>query len=369
MRKLLSLYIVTLGLAHFGWMGPLRYIIISAVISAILMIEGRVFISRNYSYNVGGLLLVGSGLYASITMNVPMSYAYVLFMSINILILPGLTKYKLTRRHMMYIALYFSITLLHIVFLNNIDRDNWYGNSNNYATVILCSAYFSILAFSKKPIKQLLTIPLFLTLMFISASRTQLAGLLGFYLLYFGQTYILRVHFRRLIFFGVVGMFVLYGTLITGDPFGIIGVVQENTIGHKSYRGLSYRDVLFFISVDIVRNYPFGVGWSEAGYYIYDYFGETLSPHNTYMKVAVEGGILALVGFLLMHMGMIYRAATPLVSSFMVAMVLRALFESSTPMTLSLVSAMLFLPFFLNERTVTESERPGSPDLMPKLAF
>lgn len=356
-------------MAHFGWMGALRYGMIGAVVMTILTIEQKVFTSKSYTYNIGGFLLITGGFYASVTMGPVISYAYVLFMTINFFMYPGFVKYKLPRKYVTYIAGYLTFTLLHIVLLKDIDRDNWYGNANNYATVILCSAYFALLAFAKKPVRQLITVPIFLTLMFVSKSRTQLAGLLVFYLMYFSQTYVLRMHFRRLIFLGVLLMFFLYGTLITGDPFNIVGFVQQNTVGHKAYRGLSYRDILFFISVDITMKYPGGVGWSAAGYYIFDYIGDELSPHNTYMKVAVEGGIIALIGFLFIQLGLLWKSATPLVSSFMVAMILRALFESSTPMTLSLVSFMLLLPFFLNERTVTEHTYAGSPTIMAPMKY
>lgn len=347
------MYLISLSLAHLGWLGPIRYAIIGTIIASILVFEQKAFISKSYAYNIGFALLFAGGLFASVSMNVAMSYSYVLFMLISFLIYPGFTRYKLPRRYVIYIAAYLTITILHVLLLGAGGRENnWYGNANNYASIILCAAYFCLLAFHKRPLQQLLTTPIILYLMVFSQSRTQLAGLLMFYGLYFLQTYVLRIHLRRTIFFVIIGMFALYGTLISGDPFNIIGVVQENTVGHKSYRGLSYRDVLFFFSIDIIDRYPGGVGWSESGVYIYEYMGEKLSPHNTYMKVAVEGGIAALVGFLVMQLGLLWKTRSPLVSSFMICMILRALFESSTPMTLSLVSAMLILPFFLNENSI-----------------
>ena len=83
--------------------------------------------------------------------------------------------------------------------------------------------------------------------------------------------------------------------------------------------------------------------------------GETLSPHNTFMKVAVEGGWSAMVGYGILLLGMLYKCRSVLASSFVIAMSLRALFESSTPFTLSLVSAMLIVPFFLNEVTMANT--------------
>ena len=176
--------------------------------------------------------------------------------------------------------------------------------------------------------------------------------------LFFTQRYILRTHLRRSLTIALIFMFLLYATLITGDPYDIIGTVQELTVGHKSYRGLSYRDVLFFTSVDILEEHPYGVGWGQSAYYIQRETGQLLSPHNTFMKVAVEGGWSAMVGYGILLLGMLYNCRSALASSFIIAMSLRALFESATPFTLSFVSAMLIVPFFLNELTVE-----GAPEV------
>ena len=355
MRKLLTLYLITLSMVHLEVMGPIRYLFCSVIIALILIVENKVFISKSYTYNLGGILLIGGGLFASVDMGNLTSLAYVLFITINFMLYPGFEKYHLPRRYVLYTAFYLLLTVMYVNDFSSVRGNNLYGNPNNYATVTLCAAYFGILGFKGKPLYQLLTVPVFLFFIFISASRTQLTGLLLFYGLYFSQQYVLRTHLRRTIFFFLLIIFALYGTMITGDPFNIVGTVQDNTYGHKSYRGLSYRDVLFFASIDILAKYPQGVGWGLSGVYIYDYMGETLSPHNTFMKVAVEGGWVSLVGFLTIILGRLWNAATPLVSSFMIAVLLRGLFESSTPFTLSFISAMLLIPFFLNETTVTET--------------
>lgn len=363
MRKLLILYLIGLSMAHFGVLGVLRYAVVAAAITAIVAMEGKFFFSRSIVYNLGGLLFMGGGVIAYVTNGTTFSLTYILFILINFMLYPGFEKYSIPRRFIQLFTLYLVFTLTYVTDFGALKGGNLYGNGNNYATVVICTSYFALLSFRGSFLKQLLTTPIFVTLVFLSQSRTQLAAILLFYGLYFTQEYLLRLHFRRLIFFLVIGMFVLYGTLISGDPLDIISVVQENTYGHKSYRGLSYRDVLFFASVDILASYPLGVGWGLSGEYIYDYIGDRLSPHNTFMKVAVEGGWVALSGFLVLLLGRLWTTTSPLVSSFMVALTLRGLFESSTPFTLSFVSSMLLLPFFLNDRTIDQpyTVQPAPP--------
>lgn len=357
MRKLLILYIFTLTLTHQDSMnGGIGYMFCAVVIGLILGLERKLFFTKNYAYNFGALLFLGSGLYAAVTMGNTMSIAYVVFMTINIMLLPGYLKYKIPLSHIAVFATFLLLSVCFITDLSNPKGNTIYGNMNNYATVTLCCSYFVLLACKDRPLLQVLSFPLLFYLLLISQSRTQLTSLVILYGFYFGQRYVLRTHLRRTTFFIIIVMFFMYGTLITGDPFGIISVVQENTHGHKSYRGLSYRDVLFFASIDILAKYPQGVGWSLAGEYIVHYMGEKLSPHNTYMKIAVEGGWFALAGYLIIFFEKLWRSMTPLVSSFTIAMTIRALFESSTPFTLSFVSVMLILPFFLNEKTIETPE-------------
>ncbi|NJC26119.1 O-antigen ligase family protein [Neolewinella antarctica] len=352
MSKLLILYIWALTFAHIGSLGAIRYAVIAVIVTLIIVQGRKGFISNSWAYNIGGGLYLISGLLATILEGPASSWSYVFFTVLNFLILPAYAFNKIPSSYLMMLVGYILLTLLTMNVNGVKGAASMYGNPNNLATIILCTSYLALLAFKGRTALQVLMIPVFTGLMFLTSSRTQLAAILLFFGLYFGQR-LLRTHLKKVLFVALIASFVLYATLVTGDPFNIIGVVQENTIGHKGYRGLSERDVLLFASIDICRRFPFGVGWGVSGLYIYDYIGDTLSPHNTFAKVAVEGGVAALVGYLMLLLGMMYRNTTILSGSFVLALTLRSLFEASTPFSLSFVSMMLILPFFLNENSVT----------------
>jgi hypothetical protein len=157
--------------------------------------------------------------------------------------------------------------------------------------------------------------------------------------------------------------------LITNDQFKLLETIQANTLSHKKDRGLSHRDELFSYSLDIVEKQPGGVGLGMSKLALKDYYGEKISPHSTYLKVLVEGGWVTLAGFLVLMLGFLWTSSSPLASSFIFAMLVRGFFESATPFSLSLVSAMLIVPMFLNEHSIVPGvwlRLRGAEELQPQ---
>ena len=362
MKALLLGYLVALSFAHMAVLGPVRYAIIGPILLLVIAASRRVYLPRSRSYRLGAALFVLGGLVPTLLYGGAQSLTYIPFIALNVCLLPYFGKLEFSTTHIGVLAGYFFLTLCLIP--GTPGAQFVYGNENNYATVSLCGMYFALLATRRSWVLQAAAAVPFVFFAFVSQSRTQLAASLLFVAVYFAQR-LLRVQLR----YAAVALLLLMGfayvTLMLGDPYGIIEIVQENTMGHKSYRGLSYRDVLLFNSLELLGDYPLGVGWGRSGIALEAYTGETLSPHNMFMKVAVEAGWVALAGYLLMLFGFLLRSPTKLSVAFLLAVSLRGLFESATPFTLSLISAMHVLPFFLNEHNVA----PGRFSLLDRFVL
>jgi O-antigen ligase len=73
----------------------------------------------------------------------------------------------------------------------------------------------------------------------------------------------------------------------------------------------SGRSDLYAQTWDIIREQPIvGIGWGNFPLYIFDYASDdgTLYPHNILLEVWMEGGILALLGFLVLSFFALIRA-------------------------------------------------------------
>ena len=330
-------------------LGNLRYVVIAPILALILIVSKNVYRISSYSFNIGAALYFGGGLIATVLHGDLRSFTYLPFIVLNIALLPLFGKIRFTTTQIGILAAYFMFTLC---FLPGSTPARFiYGNENNYATVAMCASYLALLATKRSLLYQIPVALLFTFFAFASQSRTQLAATILMLTLYFLQR-LLGTTFRYITVAILLVIGIAYISLMLGDPLGIIEFVQSVTVGSKAYRGLSYRDVLLFSSLSVLENFPLGVGWGRSGYALEPYTGLQLSPHNQFIKVAVEAGWLAFIGYLVMLFGFVARRATPLSASFLVAVSVRGLFESATPFTLSLISVMLVLPFFLNEQNV-----------------
>lgn len=346
------LYLFGLSVSHIGDLGPLRYSIVAFSLVFILTLNPKLFISKSISYNVGGVVfLIASVLSSSLNPDL-LTLSYVVFIFINFFIYPAFKKYPIPILYLQILVFYLLITFIPLGFKRS-GITTIYHNPNNFATVVLCTSYFILLAFERKFVIQISLFLLAVGLMFLSNSRTQTACIVIFGLSYYGQKIFFKSNAKYLILLAIGVTTYLYIVLITDDTLGLLETIQSNTSSHKSSRGLSYRDVLLFASLDILSNHPLGVGMGQSGKYIKEIFGENLSPHNTYMKIAVEGGWLMLTGYIFTTIAIIIKSNSVLCNSFLLVVIIRGFFESSTPFTLSLISGMLIIPFFLNENTVS----------------
>lgn len=339
-----------MAIAHLIDLYVFRYVIVVGVTALIFLTGRKVFLTTSWWYNIGSALVIVGSAVPSFLYGDMLSYAYVAFGILNFFLYPGFQKIELTNAHLAVIFFGLCITLVPLGLGHRVV--SIYGNPNNYSAVVFSTMYFGMLLFRRQLLGQLGVLAVFLVLIFIGESRSMLGAMLIFALLYIGQRWVLHTTFRKLFILAFAVAAVGYYTLITNDRFKLMETIQANTFSDKRDRGLSHRDELFVYSLEIVEEQPEGVGLGMSKLALRDYYGEKISPHSTYLKVLVEGGWVTLIGFLVLMLGFLWTSSSPLASSFVFAMLIRGFFESATPFSLSLVSAMLIVPMFLNEFSI-----------------
>jgi len=345
-----------MAIAHIVSLGLARYFPVIGIMALILILGKSIYLPPDrWWYHLGCLLFLIPAGVVSFQYGNSLSYAYVGIGVLNFLLYPAFERVKLTDLHLLIIFIGLSVTLIPLGVGRRVA--SIYDNPNNYSAVVFATMYFGMLLFRKKILGQLIVLALFTFLIYLGASRSMLGAILLFGLLYFLQAWVIR----RTIRYGMVIAFAVssfgYYSLITSDEYKILSVIKANTPSDKKERGLSHRDELFESSAELVRRKPYGHGLGMSKDALKKLTNESVSPHNTYLKVAVEGGVIALAGFLILICGFWLSSSSPLASSFIFALMIRGFFESSTPLSVSLISGMLIIPMFLNEHTVIRGYR------------
>ncbi len=350
--NVLSLYLLGSVVTSITFLSDLRYASIVAIIGVLIIGLERITVTGKFGYNLGGSMVVAGVVIANLLNFGVRELFYTIFIPLNFLILPLFSRHPISRR-----ALFVVFALAVLLCLPRVQSGGRFtsmiidSNTNGYASVVFCSTYFGMLLFNRSWVPQLLVFLVSVVLIYFSASRGHLGAILFLGVVYYGMR-VTRVQLRMVLVVGVLSMGYLYYGLITDDRFKLLETVEENTQSDKKNRGLSHRDELFNISWSIAKDNPFGVGIGNAESRIEKIWGLELSPHNMYMRMLVEGGWLLLIGYLICLFYMLLTSNSPLASAMFVAVCLRGLFESSMPFNLSLISMMMVLPYFLNEKTI-----------------
>ena len=115
----------------------------------------------------------------------------------------------------------------------------------------------------------------------------------------------------------------------------------------KTAFNLSGRDKLYEASKSIIKEHPIGVG-SKSSKPIFREVARVDTPHNVYLKIAVDYGVISLAIYTLLFLSILKTNSNPYFLSFFLAYHVKMLFESGIPFGFSLASALLiYPPFFL----------------------
>ncbi|WP_020568313.1 O-antigen ligase family protein [Neolewinella persica] len=356
MRLLLTVLFFGMALTHIISVGMVRYLPVVGTMVLIFLLGKHLYYAENRAwYTIGGALILVGSIFPSILYGDALSYAYAGFAIVNFFLYPIFERVRLTDVHLGIIFVCLCVTIMPLGVGNRVV--SIYDNPNNYSAVVFSTMYFGMLLFRGRLLPQILVFAFFVLLIFLAASRSMLGAILVFGLLYFSQQYVLKTTFRKLMVVGLAVIAFGYYSLITDDRFKLMETIQSNTLSDKKERGLSHRDELFNYSVELSMRQPQGYGLGMSNTALKEAYGTRISPHNTYLKIMVEGGWLALFGFCVLMFGFFLTSTSPLATSFLFALMIRGFFESSTPFTVSFISGMLIIPMFLNEWSVDRDLR------------
>lgn len=354
MREIICLALLGMALPQMGNLGMLGYFPVIACLLTIFVLNKKVYRSGHLWYEVGGRLCLAGMAIGSVLNGNSVSLAYVFFGILLFYFYPvfqqrGIERYAL--------KIVFGLLVLSVfpTSLNEYGIDHVYENPNNYSGIVLCTMYLGLVVYYDSWWRQVGIYVAAVGLVYLGASRSVFGAVLVFGLLYFAQRYLLKTNLRAILVVAVGFLFVAYYTLITDDRFKLLEAVQQTTVSeNKKERGLSHRDALFYISLDIARDYPEGVGMGQSNKEIGRRYEYAYTPHNTFLKALVEGGWIMFAGLIILVVGFLLTNQSFLASSFLFALCIRGLFESSTPFSISLISSMLVMVMFLDEKSVKQ---------------
>lgn len=354
MKYLIALALFGMALPQMGNLGAFGYLPIVGCLILILVLNKRVYLSNHLWYNIGGGLCMAGMTLGSFLHGNTISYAYVFFGFLLFFFYPVFRERGI-ERYLLKIVFWILVVTIFPLSLSQSGIDHFYENPNNYSGITICTMYLGMVVYYDSKWKQLLIYLAALGLVLLGASRSIFGAMLIFGVLYLSQRYVLKTHFRAILAVAFIGMCFAYFTLITDDRFKLLETVQQTTVSeHKKERGLSHRDALFYISLNISRDFPEGVGMGLSNKEIGKRYEFAYTPHNTFLKALVEGGWLMFAGLIILVLGYFLTNTSFLASSFLFTLCVRGLFESSTPFSVSLISTMLILVMFLDESSVKQ---------------
>lgn len=315
------------------------------------------------------VLMIAGGIFAEILRPIPGSMLYIVVMPLSYCIYNYIRTYKLSRQQVLIVACaIFLLALPPRYFNSQGSLMGMYGNPNVLAPIVTFGFYLILTIRKQLPtIITLLFFALATVLIYKTHSRAGQAAYLIFVVGFFVQEKILGKNLKILALAGVMAALSLYYTTITTGSLVYIELANSALQSTKTV-DFSERDKLFALFIEEVQTNPAGIGFGQSQKFTRIHFRNAFSPHNLYLKTAVEGGWFFAAGAALLFCFLFLTNQSALTTSFMVAICLRGLFESSTPFTLGMTSALLFLPFYLNEhsilprKTIT-ADQSGQPSL------
>lgn len=354
MREIICLALLGMAIPQMGNLGVLGYLPVVGCLLLLFVLNKKVYRSGQLWYEVGGrLCLIGMAV-GSLLHGGMISLAYVFFGLLLFYFYPVFRERGIERYALLFVFAILALTVLPTEF-SEYGIDHFYENPNNYSGIVLCTMYLGLVVFYRTGWAQIVIYLAAVGMIYLGASRSVFGAILIFGMLYFGQRLVLRTVLRRTMVIGFFALCFAYYTLITDDRFKLLETVQQTTVSEqKKERGLSHRDALFYLSLRIAKEFPEGVGMGRSNKEIGKRYTYAYTPHNTFLKALVEGGWLMFCGVAILVVGFFLTSNSALASSFLFAICVRGLFESSTPFSVSLISSMFVLLMFLDERSVEQ---------------
>jgi len=255
---------------------------------------------------------------------------------VTIIVYEFFARVRIKENHVYaFIWIVMGFSVLYALLSSNFDK-LYFLNQNSVPILMLLMVYLCDLYLAEKKLTILFVWCFALFFTILSGSRAGLFALLSYLVLR-------NVKSRRLQTFFFVAALV---TLVVLYVFGYSVYLPFVFLGRPIYY-LAKRESLWSLASELVVAHPLGMGYAGYEGVFQDALGVTLSVHNTYLNILLQFGWLYFIFYLCFVTRLLKESKLHITSALIFSAYLRAFFESSTPFGLSLSSALLLLPLYL----------------------
>jgi O-antigen ligase len=234
-----------------------------------------------------------------------------------------------------------------VVAFRDVDYDgNLAGvfRTGNALGIVMCSVlYMCFMCWPARRVVLLAASALVVYVVFLTSSRSALAFLAVFFVLHLLGRWPSARKVALAVLLIAVSLYLVYMTQL--EEF----YPEYRFGGKRLFDGATGRMLIWEASLQEIARRPFGVGLGLSEEAMAPLVGQSGS-HNALLKMTLEGGWLFGLSYVGLLGAMLRHSRLPLTQVFLIALNVKYLFEIATPFGLSLSSALLTLPFFM-ERT------------------
>lgn len=230
---------------------------------------------------------------------------------------------------------------------------SYFHNANSLAGAYLLLFFIIELMGNKyhKWINRIIFIPIYLITI---QSRGLVLGITAYYIFLILSKFKLRTIAFSIIMLGLFALMLLY---VNPQDNYIVNILNYFHISNLKIFGsdLTYgahREEIWRLVVEKNPSPLLGIGFGNSNDFIINFLHRNVSPHNTYLKLYLEGGWTLLVSYILLFFYILIKSKSHITKSFILAIQIRMFFESGFPYGISLESALLILPYFIEKATL-----------------
>jgi hypothetical protein len=236
------------------------------------------------------------------------------------------------------------------IYLDPSHGETLFKNPNAAAAVAI-SFFCCCVGLAQPP--KIIDIAVCVTLLAIAALATESRGIVLFAAFTVG-TYVVSIYFGRLTVIVTIVVAAMFYLWVSGEPV-FMNAIDAATNG-KTIE-LFGRDLLAFRERDVLMQYvvtALGFTWTGIGLgqsnTLLQPFGFDMSPHNTFLRLYADGGVLLLLCSIFALTLLFASIKQPILLALMAGIIVRTCFESALPFGLSSQSLLLLLPYLMSDQ-------------------
>ena len=238
---------------------------------------------------------------------------------------------------------------------------SYFHNANSLAGAYLL--LFFIIELMGNKYHRLVNWIIFLPIYLITIqSRGLFLGILTYFIFLILSRFKLRNTAFVIIMLGLFSLLILY--VNPHDNYIVkllnyLHISQLKIFGSNLTYG-AHREEIWQLVVEKNPSPLFGIGFGNSNDFILGFLKRNVSPHNTYLKLYLEGGWILLVSYITLFFYILIKSKSNITKSFILAIQIRMFFESGFPYGISLESALLILPYFIEKATLRKKNEENN---------